>query len=45
MCVYYTIEDDCYEDLLEKQVQTAKSKKGEGTFERLFEMSETYTVK
>jgi len=45
MGVYYSIEDDCYEDLLEKQVQSAKSKMGEGTFERLFETSETYTVK
>ncbi len=45
MGVYYSIEDDCYEDLLEKQIRDAQKARGEGTFESLFENCETYTVR
>jgi len=45
MGVFYSIEDDCYEELLEKQIRDAKKAKGQGTFESLFENCETYTVK
>jgi len=42
--VFYRIEDDCYEDLLERQVTEAKEKKGEGDLETLFNSGEVYTV-
>ena len=42
--VYYKIDDDCYEDLLEKQVQEAKSAKGSGGLDVLFNLGDVYTV-
>ncbi|MDX1682681.1 MAG: thiamine pyrophosphate-dependent enzyme, partial [Phycisphaeraceae bacterium] len=44
MGVYYQIEDDCYEDLLEQQVIDARKKKGEGDLEALFNRGDVYTV-
>jgi len=43
--VFYSIEDDCYEDLLVKQVADAVSAKGQGDLEKLFNAGDTYTVK
>ncbi len=45
MGVFYQIEDECYEDLLTKQIEDAKAAKGEGTLEKLFNAGDTYTVK
>ncbi len=45
MGVFYAVLDDCYEDLLDKQIRDAKAAKGEGTLAKLFEMTETYEVK
>jgi 2-oxoglutarate/2-oxoacid ferredoxin oxidoreductase subunit beta len=42
--VYYSIEDDCYEDLLEKQIADAIEAKGEGTIETLLGSGDIYTV-
>jgi len=44
MGVFYRIEDDCYEELLQMQVDHAKEFKGEGTLEKLFNEGDTYTV-
>jgi 2-oxoglutarate/2-oxoacid ferredoxin oxidoreductase subunit beta len=44
MGVFYSIEDDCYEDLLQKQVDDAVAAKGEGTLESLVNAGETYEV-
>jgi 2-oxoglutarate ferredoxin oxidoreductase subunit beta len=44
MGVFYSIQDDCYEDLLTKQVTDAKAQRGEGTLEALFNMGDVYTV-
>lgn len=45
MGVFYRIEDDCYEDLLAKQVQDAKAAKGEADLNALFNMGDVYEVK
>ncbi len=42
--VFYQITDDCYEDLLEKQVADAKQQRGEGTLESLLKSGDVYTV-
>ena len=44
MGVFYSIEDDCYEDLLTQQIKDAKAAKGEGTLETLFNSGDTYQV-
>jgi 2-oxoglutarate ferredoxin oxidoreductase subunit beta len=44
MGVYYQIADDCYEDLVTRQVEQAVEQKGAGTLESLFNMGDTYTV-
>ena len=44
MGVFYSIEDDCYEDLLQKQVADAIAARGEGTLEDLINAGETYEV-
>jgi 2-oxoglutarate ferredoxin oxidoreductase subunit beta len=44
MGIFYRIEDDCYEELLQMQVDHAKDLKGEGTLEKLFNEGDTYTV-
>ena len=45
MGVFFDTTDDCYEDLLEKQVQDATKAYGAGTLEKLFNSGETYEVK
>jgi 2-oxoglutarate ferredoxin oxidoreductase subunit beta len=42
--VFYHANDDCYEDLLQKQVDEATKARGEGTLEALFNAGDTYTV-
>ncbi len=44
MGVFYSIQDDCYEDLLDQQVHQAVVAKGVGTLESLFNAGDTYTV-
>ena len=44
MGVYYTIEDDCYEDLLAQQVVQARGTKGEPTLDDLFNGGDTYMI-
>jgi len=44
MGVLYSIEDECYEDLLQKQVDDAREKKGEASLEKLFNAGDVYTV-
>jgi 2-oxoglutarate ferredoxin oxidoreductase subunit beta len=44
MGVFYSIQDDCYEDLLAKQVADAQAQRGEGTLEALFNMGDVYTI-
>jgi 2-oxoglutarate ferredoxin oxidoreductase subunit beta len=45
MGVFYSIEDDTYEQLLEKQVRDATAARGAGTLTTLFNAGETYEVK
>jgi len=45
MGIFYTIEDDCYEDLLTQQVNEAIDAKGRGTLEKLLSSGATYQVK
>jgi len=45
MGVYYRIQDDCYEDLLDEQVHDAIVAKGAGDLKSLFYSGDTYTVK
>lgn len=44
MGVFYVIEDECYEDLLDQQVEQAIAAKGEGTLESLLTSGDTYTI-
>ena len=44
MGVFYSIKDDCYEDLLAEQVHDAIVAKGAGDLESLFSSGDTYTV-
>ena len=44
MGVFYQIEDDCYEDLLAKQVEDAIAVKGQGTLEELLTSGDIYTI-
>jgi 2-oxoglutarate ferredoxin oxidoreductase subunit beta len=42
--VYYAVEDDCYEDLLTKQVADAKAARGEPSLSDLFNAGSTFEV-
>jgi 2-oxoglutarate ferredoxin oxidoreductase subunit beta len=42
--VYYAVDDDCYEDLLTKQVADAKAARGEPTLSDLFNAGSTFEV-
>jgi 2-oxoglutarate ferredoxin oxidoreductase subunit beta len=44
MGVYYSVEDECYEDLLEAGVKKAMEAKGHPTMQQLLEDGETYTI-
>ena len=44
MGVFHTIEDECYENLLDQQVTDAKAAKGEGDLHKLFNAGDTWTV-
>lgn len=44
MGIFYQIEDDCYEDLLEQQVEEAIAAKGQGTLEELLTSGDTYSI-
>lgn len=44
MGVFYTVQDDCYEDLLNKQIEVAQASKGSPTLEELFNAGDTYVV-
>ncbi len=44
MGVFYTIQDECYETLLEQQVRGAIDDRGEGDLDELFRSGETYEV-
>ena len=42
--VFYAVEDDCYEDLLQQQVDDAKAARGEPDLAALFNSGSTFTV-
>ncbi|MHC4997039.1 MAG: 2-oxoacid:ferredoxin oxidoreductase subunit beta [Planctomycetota bacterium] len=42
--VFHTIEDECYENLLQQQVDDAKTAKGEGDLNKLFNAGDTWTI-
>ncbi|NBB83227.1 MAG: 2-oxoacid:ferredoxin oxidoreductase subunit beta [Alphaproteobacteria bacterium] len=44
MGVYYQIEDECYEDLVDEQVGQAVEQKGRGTLQALLNAGDTYQV-
>jgi len=44
MGVFYSIEDDCYEDLLTKQIQDAEAARGKADLNALFNSGDTYTI-
>ena len=44
MGVYYRIEDECYEDLLDRQIDAAKERFGEGSLESLFNSDGVYEI-
>ncbi|MCC5830748.1 MAG: 2-oxoacid:ferredoxin oxidoreductase subunit beta [Phycisphaeraceae bacterium] len=44
MGIYYRVKDDCYERLVEQQIATARSARGPGTLEALFDDGNTYEV-
>ena len=44
MGVFYSIEDDCYEDLLTKQVTEARADRGPPDLQSLFDSGDIYTV-
>ncbi len=44
MGVFYSIEDECYEDLLTQQVQQAQKARGRGTLAELLDAGDTYEV-
>jgi 2-oxoglutarate ferredoxin oxidoreductase subunit beta len=44
MGVFYSIQDDCYEDLLEDQVEAAIKARGAGDLDKLFNDGDIYTV-
>ncbi|MBH06733.1 MAG: 2-oxoacid:ferredoxin oxidoreductase subunit beta [Phycisphaeraceae bacterium] len=44
MGVFYSIGDDCYEDLLTKQIQDAEAARGKADLNALFNSGDTYTI-
>jgi 2-oxoglutarate ferredoxin oxidoreductase subunit beta len=42
--VFYSVEDDCYEDLVAQQVADAIEQRGEGDLEALFNTGDVYTL-
>ncbi len=44
MGVFYNVEDNCYEELLTKQVEEATKARGEGDLATLFNSGDTYTI-
>ena len=44
MGVFYAVEDDCYEDLLQEQIETAVAAKGEGDLRSLLYSGDTYEI-
>ncbi len=44
MGVFYCVEDDCYEDLVAQQVDSAVEQRGEGDLAALFNSGDVYTV-
>jgi hypothetical protein len=42
--VFYSIEDDCYEDLLTRQVEDAVALHGEADLEALLNAGDTYVI-
>ncbi len=44
MGVYYRIEDECYEDLLDRQIDEARERYGDGTLESLFNSDGVYEI-
>ena len=44
MGVYYSVKDDCYEDLLTQQVTDAVAQRGEGSLEKLLNSGDVFTV-
>jgi len=44
MGVFYSIGDDCYEDLLTKQIQDAEAARGKADLNVLFNSGDTYTI-
>ncbi len=44
MGVYYSVKDDCYEDLLTQQVEDAREQRGEGDLEKLLNSGDVFTV-
>lgn len=44
MGVFYQVKDDCYEDLLEKQVAVATQSRGNGDLDDLFSSGDVYTI-
>ncbi len=44
MGVFYSIGDDCYEDLLTKQIQDAQAARGKADLDTLFNSGDTYTI-
>jgi 2-oxoglutarate ferredoxin oxidoreductase subunit beta len=45
MGVFYQIEDDCYENLLQKQVDDAIAAKGKPDLQALFNSGDIFEVK
>ncbi|HEX7008375.1 MAG TPA: 2-oxoacid:ferredoxin oxidoreductase subunit beta, partial [Phycisphaeraceae bacterium] len=44
MGVFYAAQEDCYEDLLTQQVESAIRSRGSGTLEALFNEGDTYVI-
>ncbi len=44
MGVFYQVQDDCYEELLEKQVDAAMQSRGAGDLDALFSSGDVYTI-
>ena len=45
MGVFYVVKDDCYEDLLTKQIEAARAARGEPDLQQLLSAGDTYEVK
>ena len=44
MGVFYAVEDECYEDLLEQQIAAAIAEKGEGDLRTVLQSGDTYEI-